>query len=182
MWWSSTGARRPGSAGYPRRAAPLAIATTVLSLALAACGFHLRGAAHYEFNSVFVNAPAAPLMAAELRRALEATGSASIAADAKSAQVIVDIPLVADDKEVLSLSGGGAVREYLLIKRVQFRVHDPDGAEWLPAGEIALRRTYTFSESEALARETQEQRLLKDMQTDAVQQLVRRLQAAKKPA
>ena len=33
-----------------------------------------------------------------------------------------------------------------------------------------------------LARDTQEQRLLKEMQTDAVQQIVRRLQAAKKPA
>ena len=42
-------------------------------------------------------------------------------------------------------------------------------------GEIALRRTYTFSESEVLARDTQEQRLLRDMQTDAVQQMVRRL-------
>ena len=160
----------------------VAIVATALSLTLAACGFHLRGDAHYAFNSIFVNAPAAPLMAAELRRALQATGSASVAADAKSAQVILDIPFVVDDKEVLSLSGGGAVREYLLIKRVQFRVHDADGDEWLPPGEIALRRTYTFSESEALARETQEQRLLKEMQTDAVQQLVRRLQAAKKPA
>jgi len=50
-------------ASSARRAA-LVIATTVLSLALAACGFHLRGEAHYAFNSVFVNAPAAPLMAA----------------------------------------------------------------------------------------------------------------------
>jgi outer membrane lipopolysaccharide assembly protein LptE/RlpB len=33
-----------------------------------------------------------------------------------------------------------------------------------------------------LARGTQEERLLKEMQTDAVQQLIRRLQAAKKPA
>ena len=78
--------------------------------------------------------------------------------------------------------GAGSVREYLLIKRVQFRLHDADGNEWLPPGEIALRRTYSFSESEVLARDTQEQRLLKEMQTDAVQQLVRRLQAAKKPA
>ena len=160
----------------------VAIVATALSLALAACGFHLRGDAHYTFNSIFVNAPAAPLMAAELRRALQATGSTSVAADAKSAQVILDIPFVVDDKEVLSLSGGGAVREYLLIKRVQFRVHDADGDEWLPPGEIALRRTYSFSESEVLARDTQEQRLLKEMQTDAVQQIVRRLQAAKKPA
>ena len=74
------------------------------------------------------------------------------------------------------------MREYLLIKRVPFRLHDTDGNEWLPPGEIVVRRTYTFNESEVLARDAQEQRLLTEMQTDAVQQLVRRLQAAKKPA
>ena len=164
------------------RLACVTVAAAVLSLVLAGCGFHLRGEANYTFQTIFVNAAAAPPLGAELRRALAATGNARIVDDAKSAQVILDIPLVVDDKEVLSLSGGGAVREYLLVKRVQFRVHDADGNEWLPPGEIALRRSYTFSESEVLARETQEQRLLKDMQTDAVQQLVRRLQAAKKPA
>jgi len=157
-------------------------AAAVSALALAACGFHLRGDASYTFQTIFVNGAGAPTLAAELRRALAATGSATMAADAKAAQVILDIPVVADDKEVLTLSGAGSVREYLLIKRVQFRLHDADGNEWLPPGEITLRRTYSFSESEVLARDTQEQRLLKDMQTDAVQQLVRRLQAAKKPA
>ena len=159
-----------------------ALAALCMITALAGCGFHLRGEATYTFQTVFVNAPGAPTLAADLLRALAATGSARIVTDPKNAQVIVDVPVVADDKEVLTLSGGGSVREYLLIKRVQFRVHDADGNEWLPPGEIALRRTYSFSESEVLARDTQEQRLLKDMQTDAVQQLVRRLQAAKKPA
>jgi LPS-assembly lipoprotein len=153
-----------------------------LSLALAGCGFHLRGAATYTFTSIFVNAPGAPTMTAELRRALDATGSATVVDDPKKAQVILDIPVVADDKEVLSLSGAGAVQEFLLTKRVSFRLHDADGNEWLPPGLIALRRSYTFSQSEVLARDAQEQRLLKEMQTDAVQQLVRRLQAAKKPA
>ena len=117
-----------------------------------------------------------------MRRALTATGNARVVDDAKSAQVILDFPFVVDDKEVLTISGGGSVREYLLIKRVQFRLHDADGNDWLPVGEIALRRTYSFSESEVLARNTQEQRLLAEMQTDAVAQLVRRLQAARKPA
>ena len=45
----------------------------------------------------------------------------------------------------------------------------------------SIRRTYTFNESEVLAREHEEARLLREMQTDAVQQIVRRLQAAKKP-
>jgi LPS-assembly lipoprotein len=162
--------------------AGMAVAVALALFAVAGCGFHLRGDATYTFRTIFVNGTGAPTLAAELRRALTATGSAEIAADAKSAQVILDIPVVADDKEVLTLSGAGSVREYLLIKRVQFRLHDADGNEWLPPGEIALRRTYSFSESEVLARDTQEQRLLKEMQTDAVQQLVRRLQAAKKPA
>ncbi|MDQ2917026.1 MAG: LPS assembly lipoprotein LptE [Pseudomonadota bacterium] len=153
-----------------------------LSLALAGCGFHLRGEATYAFASIFVSAPGAPTMAAELRRALEATGSAKVVDDPKKAQVILDLPSVTDDKEVLSLSGAGSVQEYLLVKRVAFRLHDADGNEWLPTGQFSLRRSYTFSESEVLARDTQEQRLLKEMQTDAVQQLIRRLQAAKKPA
>src|SRR3954454_20593265 len=158
------------------------LAAFVCALVVAGCGFHLRGEANYTFQTIFVNGAGAPTLAAELRRALAATGNAQIAADAKAAQVILDIPVVAHDKEVLTLSGAGSVREYLLIKRVQFRLHDADGNDWLPPGEIALRRTYSFSESEVLARDTQEQRLLKEMQTDAVQQLVRRLQAAKKPA
>jgi hypothetical protein len=98
-----------------------------------------------------------------------------------AAQVILDITSVVDDKQVLSLSGGGRVREYSLAKRVLFSVHDANGADWLPAAELVIRRTYSFNESEVLAREAQELRLLAEMQTDAVQQILRRLQAAKKP-
>jgi len=158
------------------------VAAILFALALAGCGFHLRGEATYAFSTIYVNAPGAPLLAAEMKRALNSTGSAKTVDDSKQAQVILDIPLVADDKEVLSISGAGAVEEYALIKRVSFRLHDPLGNDWLPAGEIQLRRSYTFSESQVLARGTQEERLLKEMQTDAVQQLIRRLQAAKMPA
>ena len=48
----------------------------------------------------------------------------------------------------------------------------------MPAGEIVVRRTYTFNDTEVLAREPEEQRLLRDMQTDMVQQIMRRLQSA----
>ena len=149
---------------------------------LAACGFHLRGAATYNFNTVYVNATGSPPMGTALRKALSDTGSAKVADDPKAAQVILDVPTVVDDKEVLSLSQSGAVREYQLVKRASFRLHDADGNDWLPAGEVIVRRSYTFNETEVLARDAQEQRLLREMQQDIVQQLVRRLQAAKKPA
>jgi len=89
---------------------------------------------------------------------------------------------VVDDKQVLSLSGGGRAREYALTKRVTFALHDAQGRDWLPSGEIVIRRAFTFNESEVLAREAEEAKLLKEMQSDAVQQILRRLQSAKNPA
>ena len=56
---------------------------------------------------------------------------------------------------MLSLSSGGSVREYQLIKRVQFRLHDKEGNDWMPAGEIVVRRSYTFNETQVLARDLQ---------------------------
>lgn len=159
-------------------------ARTIIILAwaatLAGCGFHLRGDVNYTFSSLYVSAPAASPMAAELKRALEGGGT-TIAETAAAAQATLDLLNVADDKQVLSLTGGGRVREYALTKRVTFGVRDTAGRDWLPAAEIVVRRSYSFNESEVLAREAQEARLLKEMQTDAVQQIVRRLQSAKKP-
>lgn len=169
----------PYRASRSRRALLVALAS---GIAAAGCGFQLRGQATYAFRSIYVNAPAYPALAAELRRALSGAGSATLADSASSAQVILDITLYADDKQVLSLSPGGRVQEYALAKAISFRVHDPEGRDWLKPDEIVVRRTYTYDDSERLAREIQEQRLLRDMQSDAVSQIVRRLQAARSPA
>ena len=129
-------------------------------------------------------APPSPPFAAELKRALEGSGGTKLVDSADRARrSILDIASVVDDKQVLSLSGGGRVREYALTKRVPFsaaRQRRPRLAAGRARSSSAAR--YTFNESEVLAREAQEQRLLTEMQTDAVQQIVRRLQAAKKPA
>jgi LPS-assembly lipoprotein len=148
---------------------------------LASCGFHLRGEAHYPFDTVFLNSPAAQPLTAELRRSLQGGGSAQIVSSADQAQVILDITSVENNKQILSLSSGGKVSEYLLVKRVLFRVRDKEGNDWLPAAEVVVRRTYTYNDTEALAKEYEEQRLWSDMQADAVQLIVRRLQSAKKP-
>ena len=169
---SSEGAR-------PARAV-LAAAVLALVVAAAGCGFHLRGDVQYAFSSAYVNAPAASPMATELRRTLEGGGT-KVAEAAKDAQVTIDLANVADGKDVLSLSGGGRVREYALSKRATVAVHDGEGRDWLPAAEIVVRRSYSFNESEVLAREAQEAKLYKEMQSDVVQQIVRRLQSAKKP-
>jgi len=190
MWWCEKTlwvGRRVDALSGKAFALPTGTWTRSLALPLglmllASCGFHLRGDADYPFDTIFVNAPSSPPLSMELTRALNAAGKAKVVASASGAEVALDVPSVVDDKEVLSLSSGGSVREYQLVKRVAFRLHDKNGIDWMPAGEIVIRRSYTFNETQVLARDLQEQRLLREMQTDAVQQIVRRLQAAKKPA
>jgi LPS-assembly lipoprotein len=166
----------------PGAAAAGRLAALLVAVALAGCGFHLRGEVTYAFSSLYVSAPTAPQFGLELQRMIESGGATRVVDTPKQAQALLDVTNVTDDKGVLSLSSGGRVREYLLTKRVTFTVHDASGRDWLPPSSITIRRSYPFNESEVLAREAQEQRLLKEMQTDAVQQIVRRLQAAKRPA
>lgn len=160
---------------------PLTVALAATFL-VGACGFHLRGQANYAFSSIWVNVTGAPVFESELKRTLQGAGTAKLAPNATSAQVILDVPPLGEEKDVLSLSAGGSVQEYALVMRVNFRLHDADGADWLPPGEIVVRRSYTFNATEVLARDAEEQRLLREMQTDAIAQLIRRLQAAKHPA
>ena len=162
-----------------RRRLIAALATLTLA---GGCGFHLRGDVNYAFTSLYLNSPAGQPITSELRRAIEGASGIHLAENPTSAQVVLDVTGLADDKQVLSLSGGGRVREFLLIKHVTIALHDANGRDWLPASEVQVRRSYTFNEAEVLAREAQEVRLLKEMQTDIVQQIVRRLQAARQPA
>ena len=158
------------------------LAGLALAAALAGCGFHLRGDVSYAFASVYLSAPPNAPILLELKRAIEGSGGTKVVDRPADAPVRLDVLNVTDDKQVLSLSGGGRAREFLLTKRVTFALHDAAGRDWLPAAEIVVRRSFTFSESEVLAREAEEAKLYKEMQTDAVQQVVRRLQFAKKPA
>ena len=175
-------AGRRAAKGLSGRASVIGlVAIVVLAGAVAGCGFHLRGDVTYPFSTLFINsAPNVPFTY-ELKRALAGSGP-TLVDSAAAAQVIFDVANVTDDKQVLSLSSGGRAREFLLTKRVTFALHDAAGKDWLPAGEIVIRRSFTFSESEVLAREAEEARLFKEMQTDVVQQVARRLQFAKKPA
>ena len=165
----------------PRRRVIATFAAALAAATLAGCGFQLRGSATFAFESIYIGAPPGLPFTQELGRALAGAGQAKVLDSPQGAQVVLEIQNLGDDKAVLSLSPGGRAREFLLTKRVDFLLRDASGAVWLPRDQITIRRTYLYDYTERLAREIQEQRLLAEMQTDAVSQIVRRLQAAKKP-
>jgi LPS-assembly lipoprotein len=149
------------------------------TLLLSACGFQLRGTATLPFNTLYVQAPPTSQLATQVRRAVQAGSGTRIADRPEQAEVILQILNELQEKQILSLTGGGRVSEFQLRYRVSFRLTDSKNREHIPASEIVLQRAYSYSDDQALALQFEEASLYRDMRSDAVGQLLRRLQAAK---
>jgi LPS-assembly lipoprotein len=151
-----------------------------LLLTAAACGFQLRGTAEVPFQSLYVpNATAG--IALDLKRNIQVGTRAKVVDDPAQADAVMQFTEETRGKEILSLTAQGRVREFQLRYRVGFRVHDGKGREYVPLSVIQLSRDVTFNDAEILAKEQEEQLLFRDMQADMVQQIMRRLSAAKPP-
>ncbi len=151
-----------------------------LALLAAGCGFQLRGAAELPFESIHV--PGSGGIALELRRNIQSGSRTAVADDPKRAQALLEVMHETRQKEILSLTAEGRVREFRLLYRVGFRVHDGKGGEFVQPAVLQVARDMTYSDAQLLAKEAEEQMLYRDMQHDMVQQIMRRLAAAKAPA
>lgn len=148
------------------------------STLLAGCGFHLRASQSFAFETVGVTPEAGGGVAAELIRYLgAAVRPVAPPAGGVAPQVIVDILQELREKTVVGVNATGQVREFQLRIRVKFRVRTPQGRELIPGTDITQQRDISFNESAVLAKEAEEGLLYRDMQTDIVQQLLRRLGA-----
>jgi LPS-assembly lipoprotein len=152
----------------------------LLCLLVASCGFQLRGTAEVPFDTLYLPNTTGGI-ALDLKRNIQAGTRVKVLDDPKNAQAIMQFTEETRNKEILSLTGTGRVREFQLRYRVAFRVHDGKGGDYVPQSLIQLTRDVSFNDSEILAKETEEQLLFRDMQTDMVQQIMRRLAAAQKP-
>lgn len=155
-----------------------ALITILMALLVAACGFQLRGAQPLPFSSLYIPADSWET-GALLKRNIRALNTTQLVETPQEAQAVFTLIGEAREKNILSLSGTGRVREYQLRYRLAFRVHDLKGREFIAPTEIVLVRDISFSDERVLAKEQEEALLYRDMQNDMVQQLMRRMAATK---
>ena len=153
--------------------------TALLVLGLSACGFQLRGLHRLPFESLYINMPESSELGAALKRSIRASGPTTTPDTREKAQAILEPLGDGREKVILSLNAAGRAREYQLRQRFAFRVVDGKGAELVPPSEINLTREITFSDAQLLAKEQEEVLLYRDMQNDLVQQILRRIAAAR---
>jgi LPS-assembly lipoprotein len=158
----------------------LRLATAALALALAACGFQLRGNAALPFDTIYFPNTSSGV-GLDLKRNIQAGSGTQVLDDAQRAQARLEFVEETRQKEVLSLTGAGRVREFRLGYRLVYRVHDREGRDYVPRTVLQLYRDVTYSDADVLAKQEEEEILYRDMRADAVRQILRRLAGAKAP-
>ena len=151
-----------------------------LATLLAGCGFKLRSNQTFAFETVGITPETGGAVAAELIRYFgDAVRPVAPAKGDKPPQVIVDILQEQREKIVVATNASGQVREFQLRIKLTFRMRTPWGRELIAPTEISQQRDISFNESLVLAKEFEETLLYRDMQSDILQQLLRRLAAVK---
>jgi LPS-assembly lipoprotein len=149
-----------------------------LALGLAACGFHLQGAGSLPQSMartyVDTDRPHSEFLSS-LTDVLRQRGAEVLSAPAEGAAVL-DIAVDETGQRVLSVSARNIPREYEVYYAVTFSLRV--GAESLLTNEsLVVTRSYTYDETEVLAKAAEEQILREALATDLARRVLQRIQA-----
>jgi LPS-assembly lipoprotein len=148
----------------------------VASAGLAGCGFRLRGSQAFVFSRIAIMPNPGGAVAQELRRSFgSAVQVLALDEPLSQAQLLLDLSNELREKVVVGINASGQVREFQLRVRVSLRLRTAKGKVIIEGDEILQQRDISFNESAVLAKEAEEALLYRDMQSDIVQQILRRL-------
>lgn len=151
----------------------------IFYLLLNGCGFHLRGAAGFDFSLIHIKSESADQVALEVKHRLMDEG-VEVVPTASAAQVVLHLRHQIADHRVLTVSSfSGKLEEIELNVRVDMEVLQSDGTVLLEKQRLSLLRDYSFDETAMLAMSTEAEVLRKEMFKDVVAQILRRLQVLK---
>ncbi|MEY3747935.1 MAG: hypothetical protein RL194_1394 [Pseudomonadota bacterium] len=151
-----------------------------LLLALTACGFQLRGTADLAFKNLYMQGSKLTINK-NLTRSLKVNG-VTVVDNPEKAELFLEMLSEQREQKILSLSGGGKVREFEIIYRVSFRLRSPSSETWGPVQTVENRRDFSYDDSQLLAKEAEEERLLEDMRNAATREIMRLLVVQKPQA
>jgi LPS-assembly lipoprotein len=151
------------------------------ALSAAGCGFELRKSAALPFRTLYTNFSQTSAIGAEFRRLIRVAENTTLVDDPKKAEARLEVLAEQREREIVAFSSTGRAREYQLRLRFVFQVVDAQSRVLLPPTTLLLSRDITSTDIEVVAKQQEEELLYREMQSDLVQQLLRRLAAIKPP-
>jgi LPS-assembly lipoprotein len=163
-----------------RNASPtaLAVLATVFTVAVAGCGFHLQGSGTLPpaLAKTYLRSPSPHSdFLASLTEALRLRGTEVVTAR-EQAEAVLEVTVDQTGQRVLSVTARNIPREYEVYYAVTFSLLV--GQERLIDSEsLVVTRSYTYDETEVLAKASEEQILREALADDLARRVVRRIEA-----
>ena len=146
----------------------------VLSFAVSACGFHLRGQLPLPetVSVIYLDAERSDFQR-ELQDGLRGAG-AKLVDEPSQAKAILQIVDEYAEREALTLNTDGRATAYKLYYTVEYILAN-EKQELLREGTLTEQRRYNFSPGQAVRQENEEAELLEEMYKELSLKLVRQL-------
>lgn len=155
------------------------LATLLLALAVAACGFHPRGASPLpsvmEYTYIDFAQPYD-----EIGRALRAelaAGGARIVERKDAASAVLWLRGYRADQRILSVGRRAKATEYELFEEINFSLLDAEGRELLAPQTLRTTRDYVFDEARLLGKVEEAEELRREMRSNLARQMLDRIRA-----
>jgi len=145
------------------------------TMLISACGFQLRGTAPLSFTKLHLQGAELSIKK-DLKRALEVNG-VKVVDQTEEAEMLLELVNETSKKRILSLSGGGLVREFELYYAVNFRTRAQNNPLWGKMQTIQIRRDFSYNDNALLGKAEEEAGLNLDMRKESVRAILRRLSA-----
>jgi len=142
---------------------------------ISACGFQLRGDIQANFESISISGGTSSFNKTLQRKFRQA----GITIESRSkAEKNVEIIKNKFTKTILTLTGTGTVSEYQLDYFVTYRFKSEDGP-WNQPITIEASRIYTYDDSDLLAKDEEEKRLLSGMEDQLIKTMATQISLSK---
>ena len=155
--------------------APLLVCT----LALSACGFHLRQSAALpaSMQHLHLSVNGGGDLQRNLARAIEDAG-VTLEDQGGPGVAELKVPVAQFGTDMLSVSGGARVTEFTVRYQVRFEVDDSSGQPLVAQQRIDMSRDYSYDATNTVGNSAQVEEIQRSLNDDMVQAILFRLQAA----
>lgn len=153
----------------------------VLLMAIAGCGFQLRGAVPLPDSLKLMYIQGINIqqgLGLELKRGLKQNGI-QVVNDYEKNSAVLTILENKFERRVLSVGSNAKVSEYELYSLLTFKVTDGEGKIIVEPQDLEAIRDYQFDQTQVLSSDVEEASLREELNQQLVQSLLRRLTAVK---
>jgi len=148
-----------------------------LIVSVGACGWHLRGSVDLSIDTIYVDGSSNSEVGRLIKARLKRKKTVNIVSDPKDAGISLKILGENLEKKHSIISSLGKVSEYELLLKLEYEITKSGMDVDAVVDQLVIRRLMTYSDDNLVAKNSEEDSLIKDMYSEASRALLVRVSA-----